>query len=100
MVQHPPKKVVCGRKAIWIDVTMAVGMFLPSTQELRAIIDPKATPRMADNETKKRAAGDACGSLLYVYAAPHRNFQKIFVILQIENTPFLWHQKTLDTYIS
>ena len=28
------------------------------------------------------AAGEACGSLCYVYAAPHRNFQKIFVILQ------------------
>ena len=55
---------------------------------------------MVDNETKKRAAGDVCGSLCYVYAAPHRNFQKILVILQIENTPFLWHQKTLDTYIS
>lgn len=38
---------------------------------------------MAENETKKRAAGEACGSLFYVYAAPHRNFQKIFVILQI-----------------
>lgn len=43
VVQHPPKKVVCGRKAIWIDVTMAVGMFLPSTQELRVIIDLKIT---------------------------------------------------------
>lgn len=44
---------------------------------------------MADNETKKRAAGDACGSLCYVYAAPHRNIQKIFVILQIANNGVL-----------